>query len=148
MADNILDRDKHPEWNGERTKMVYAFPADEKKWQRYGELRAESLRIHGDIHLATEFYVADRVAMDEGAVVAWPERFNHDEASAIQHAMNLKLQDEAAFFAEYQNEPLPVDAASDDELTADQIASKVNRMQRGAVPIGCNHLTMFVDVQA
>ncbi|MEO1984754.1 MAG: hypothetical protein ABGZ24_29910, partial [Fuerstiella sp.] len=23
MADNILDRDKHPEWNGERTKMVY-----------------------------------------------------------------------------------------------------------------------------
>ena len=26
MADNILDRDKHPEWNGERTKMVYAFP--------------------------------------------------------------------------------------------------------------------------
>jgi hypothetical protein len=23
MADNILDRDKHPEWNGERTRMVY-----------------------------------------------------------------------------------------------------------------------------
>ena len=43
MADNILDRDKHPEWNGERTKMVYSFPTDEKLWQRYGELRAESL---------------------------------------------------------------------------------------------------------
>lgn len=27
MADNILDRDKHPEWQGERTKMVYAFDA-------------------------------------------------------------------------------------------------------------------------
>ena len=26
MADNILDRDKHPEWNGERTKMVYCVP--------------------------------------------------------------------------------------------------------------------------
>jgi hypothetical protein len=25
MADNILSRDRHPEWNGERTKMVYAF---------------------------------------------------------------------------------------------------------------------------
>lgn len=44
MADNILDRDKHPEWNGERTKMVYAFPADEKLWQQYAELRADSLR--------------------------------------------------------------------------------------------------------
>ncbi len=28
MADNILDRDKHPEWNGERTRMVYSFPTD------------------------------------------------------------------------------------------------------------------------
>jgi hypothetical protein len=39
--------------------------------------------------------------MDAGAEVAWPERFKHDEVSAIQHAMNLKLQDEAAFFAEH-----------------------------------------------
>ena len=44
MADNILDRDKHPEWNGERTKMVYSFPTNEKLWQRYAEIRAECLR--------------------------------------------------------------------------------------------------------
>ena len=148
MADSILSRDQHPEWNGERTKMVYAFPTDEKRWQRYAELRAESLRMYGDIRLATEYYAAEREAMDEGALIAWPERFNHDELSAIQHAMNLKLQDEAAFFAEYQNEPLPEEVAQPDELTADQIAGKINRMKRGEVPIGCQHLTMFVDVQA
>jgi hypothetical protein len=148
MADNILSRDKHPEWNGERTKMVYSFPTEEKKWQRYGELRGESLRTYGDIRLATEFYAADRAAMDAGAEIAWPERFNHDELSAIQHAMNLKLQDEAAFFAEYQNEPLPAEPSESDELTADQIASKTNRMPRRAVPVGCNHVTMFIDVQA
>lgn len=147
MADNILCRDKHPEWNGERTKMVYSFPDDEKLWQRYGELRAESLRAHGDIRLATEFYAEHREAMDAGADVAWQERFNHDEESAIQHAMNLKLQDEAAFFAEYQNEPLPEETADADELTPDQIAAKTNRMQQAAIPIGCNHLTMFIDVQ-
>ena len=148
MADNILCRDKHPEWNGERTKMVYSFPTDEKLWQRYGELRAESLRANGDLRLATEFYKANREAMDDGASVAWLVRFNHDELSAIQHAMNLKLQDEAAFFAEYQNEPLPEDAGTDDELSADEIVGKTNRMQRESVPISCNHLTMFVDVQA
>ena len=115
MADNILDRDKHPEWNGERTRMVDAFPTNEKLWTRYGELRAESLRVHGDIRLATAFYVENRDDMDLGARVAWPERFNHDEASAIQHAMNLRLQDEAAFFAEYQNEPLPAATAGDDD---------------------------------
>jgi len=148
MADSILSRDKHPEWNGERTKMVYAFPTDEKLWQRYAEIRAESMRAGNAGEEATGFYGQNRDAMDAGAVIAWPERFNHDELSAIQHAMNLKLQDEAAFFAEYQNEPLPADTASDDELTADQIADKFNRMQRAEVPIGCNHLTMFVDVQA
>lgn len=148
MADNILSRDRHPEWNGERTKMVYSFPANEKLWQRYSEIRAESLRNQGDIELATAFYTDNRDEMDEGAVVAWPERFNYDERSAIQHAMNLKLQDEAAFFAEYQNEPLPEIDAEEDEMTAEQIASKFNRMQRGELPIGVNHLTMFVDVQA
>ena len=147
MADNILDREKHPEWNGERTRMVYRFPANEKLWAKYAEVRAESLRIHGDMREATAFYEANRQALDEGAEVAWPERFNHDEASAIQHAMNLKLQDEAAFFAEYQNEPLPEKGIEDEGLlTPDQIAGKLNGMKRGEVPIGANHLTMFIDV--
>lgn len=117
-------------------------------WATYAELRAESLRQVSGGDEATEFYRGNRDAMDAGAVIAWPERFNHDELSAIQHAINLKLQDEAAFFAEYQNEPLPEDEADSDELTADQIAAKVNRMRRADVPVGCNHLTMFVDVQA
>lgn len=148
MADNILSRDKHPEWNGERTRMVYSFPNNEALWKRYAELRAESMREGQGGEAATEFYRNNQEAMDDGCIIAWPERFNHDEASAIQHAMNLKLQDEAAFFAEYQNEPLPEVAATDDELTADDIAAKTNRMERGEVPVGCNQLSMFVDVQA
>jgi phage terminase large subunit GpA-like protein len=148
MADNILNRDQHPEWNGERTKMLYAFPTNEKLWARYAEIRADGLRRGVGIAEATEFYRRHQADMDDGAVVAWAQRYNHDEASAVQHAMNLKLQDEAAFFAEYQNEPLPQDTAEDDEFTADEVANKINRMQRAVVAIGCNHLTMFVDVQA
>jgi hypothetical protein len=147
LADRILDREKHPQWQGERTKMVYAFPAREALWQRYAEIRAEGLRSDRGIKAATEYYKQHRAAMDEGAAVAWPERFNHDELSALQHAMNLRLQNEAAFFAEYQNEPLPEVQAIDDLLTADQIAAKVSGHQRGEVPIGCTRLTMFVDVQ-
>ena len=147
LADRILDRDRHPEWNGERTKLVYSFPTNEKLWQRYAELRAESFRRGGRGEEATEFYRQHRAEMDEGAVVAWPERFNPDELSAIQHAMNLRFQDEVAFFAEYQNEPLPAETASDNELTVDQIAGKLNRLKRGEVPVGCNHLTAFIDVQ-
>ncbi|MFN0132513.1 MAG: hypothetical protein ACKVW3_08305, partial [Phycisphaerales bacterium] len=147
LADRILDRDKHPQWQGERTKMVYAFPKGEKLWAEYARVRAEGLRADRGIIDATAFYGKHRTAMDEGAVIAWPERFNHDELSAVQHAMNLRLQNEAAFFAEYQNEPLPEVEVADDLLSADQITGKVNGHARGLVPLGCSHLTMFVDVQ-
>lgn len=147
MADNILSRDLHPEWNGERTRMVNSFPANEELWQRYAEIRAESLRAGDGGAAGTEFYRQNREAMDAGASVSWPDRFNHDELSAIQHAMNLKLQDEAAFFAEYQNEPLPEETVGADQLTADQVAAKINNLPRQRVPIAGNHLTAFIDVQ-
>lgn len=84
--------------------------------------------------------------MDAGAAVAWPQRYNADEISAVQHAMNLRFRDEAAFFAEYQNEPI-ADVESDGELqTADQIAGKLNGRRRGEIPSTCNHVTMFIDV--
>jgi len=146
MADRLLNREKHPEWQGKRTKMVYSFPSNEKLWDRYATIRSDSLRNDSDGSEATAFYRENRTAMDEGARIAWPERHNEDELSAIQHAINLRLRDEAAFFAEYQNEPLPEDTLDEEELTADQVAMKINRLPRGVIPIGCNHLTMFVDV--
>lgn len=147
MADRLLDPTLAPEWQGERCKMVYRFPVNDALWKRYAEIRERSLRDNGDISDATAFYVANRAAMDEGAAVAWPERFNPDEASALQHAMNLKLRDEVAFWAEYQNEPLPTNAGVADELTADEIAGKFNRRPRGLATIGVQHVVGFVDVQ-
>jgi hypothetical protein len=148
MADNILKRDKHPEWNGTRTKMVYLFPENTKLWDEYVRIRADSLRAENGGREATEFYAANREAMDAGSMVAWAARFNYDELSAIQHAMNLKMRDERAFFAEYQNEPLPEEDSRPDDLSPDQIAAKLSGHQRGVVPIGCNRLTAFIDVQA
>ena len=147
MADQILNSTTHPEWNGERTKMVYSFPSNEKLWEQYAEIRADSLREHGDIRDATAFYESHKKEMDEGAKVAWAARYNHDELSAIQHAMDLKLQDEIAFYAEYQNEPLPENLREDKIMSADEIAKKTNGMNRGEVPVGCSYITMFIDVQ-
>jgi hypothetical protein len=147
MADQILDRDKHPAWQGERTRLVYVFPSNEKLWDKYAQIRADSFRNDGDGHEATEFYGKYRKEMDAGAVIAWPERHNEDELSAIQHAMNLRLQDERAFWAEYQNQPLPQEEGESDQLNADAIAAKTNGLPRGVVPIGASHLTMFIDVQ-
>ena len=149
LADRLLDREKHPQWQGERTKMVYAWPANEALWVRYAQLWREGMAADRGIADATEFYRANRAAMDEGAVIAWPQRYHPDELSAIQHAVNLKLdRGEAAFWAEYQNEPLPEEEVDDELLTAEQIAAKVNGHRRGEVPLTATRLTMFVDVQA
>lgn len=149
MADRILDRDQHPQWQGERTKMVYEFPTSQKLWDEYGEIRAQSLRAGGRGEQATEFYRKHREEMDKGAKVAWPERYNPDELSAIQHAMNLRLQDEAAFFAEYQNEPvIEEESGRGQMLTVDEIGGKLNNRPRAQVPVAANTVTGFVDIQA
>ena len=147
MADIILNRNTHPDWNGEKTRMVYRFPTNMKLWEEYAEIRAEALRTEGNFEKATEFYLANREAMDAGAEVSWEARFNHDEVSALQHAMNLKFQDEAAFMSEYQNDPLPDDTADDSLLSVDEICAKINGLARRRVPLKCDRLTMFVDVQ-
>ena len=147
MADIILNRNTHPDWNGEKTRMVYRFPSNMKLWEEYAEIRAEALRTEGNFQKATEFYLANREAMDAGAEVSWEARFNHDEVSALQHAMNLKFQDEAAFMSEYQNDPLPDDTADDSLLSVDEICAKINGLARRRVPLKCDRLTMFVDVQ-
>ena len=147
MADIILNRNTHPDWNGEKTRMVYRFPTNMKLWEEYAEIRAEALRTEGNFQKATEFYLANREAMDAGAEVSWEARFNHDEVSALQHAMNLKFQDEAAFMSEYQNDPLPDDTADDSLLSVDEICAKINGLARRRVPLKCDRLTMFVDIQ-
>lgn len=146
LADTFLDRSKHPEWNGVRTKLVYSFPTNEKLWEEYGRIRAEGLRAGDDGRAATEFYRKHRGEMDAGAKVAWPERYNPDELSAVQNAMNLLLRDRRAFYAEYQNEPLPEEESRGDDLTPDQVAAKINRIPRGLAPLSASRLTSFIDV--
>lgn len=145
LADQLLDSERNPEWQGQCTKMVYAFPTDTKLWDQYEEIRAQSLRAGNGGKEATQFYIENRTAMDAGSKVAWQERHNEDEISAIQHAMNLMIRDEAAFFAEYQNDPI---AEQTDEriLTPQQVIEKANGRKRGEVPLSCQYLTMFIDV--
>ena len=147
MADIILNRQTYPDWNGEKTKMVYKFPLNTKLWEEYAEIRGESLRAEGNFRAATKFYLANREAMDAGAEVSWAARFNHDEISALQHAMNLKFQDEVSFQSEYQNDPLPEDSCDDQMMSVDEIAGKVSGLAKSRIPIAADKVTMFIDVQ-
>jgi hypothetical protein len=148
LADQLLNRQKNPSWHGERTKLLYGLPTDEKLWEEYARIRDESLRNDGDGRQASEFYLAHREAMDAGAIAAWPQRYlpAYGEISAIQSAMNLKFDNERAFFAEYQNEPLKPSELRRDLLTVQTVCEKANGRQQREVPLACTKLTMFVDV--
>ena len=144
LSDQLLDRKRNPDWQGERAKMLYAMPENMELWEEYGKIRRDELEADGDGSEATAFYQAHREAMDAGAVPAWPERFNPDEVSALQHAMNLKLRNEAAFLAEYQNQPAVATVATS-MMSAAEIAAKTNGLGRGQVPKAAQHLSAFVD---
>lgn len=147
-ADRLLNRTLHPEFRGERMKTLYALPKNIEWWNRYADVLRRSLEEHGNIEAATAMYRAEQAIADEGAVVAWAERFKPGEASALQSAMNVKILKPEVFAAEYQNEPLPRERSDIPELSPDQVAGKVNRIPRTVVPLTATTLTASFDVQA
>lgn len=146
FADQLLDREKSPFWTGQRYKMLVRFPERMDLWDEYGIIRADEARNDGDGRLATAFYGQNKELMDRGALVSWPEEFDEDESTALQHAMNLFYQNKEVFFAEYQNEPLE-EALSTDQLKAEDLLVRTNGLERGTVPLWATHLTAFIDVQ-
>lgn len=151
LADRILDRDRNPVWQGQRTRMVISWPERQDLWDQYAELRREDQKA-GDQHgtRAVQMYRENQEEMDRGGVVSWEERYGKDdpnEISAIQHAWNLRIDNgDAAFNAEYQNEPDPLDLGAIDELDADAICEKRNEAERGSLVPGVTRVAAFIDV--
>ena len=147
LADRLLDRQRHPSWQGERTKLVYEWPDAEDDWSEYAELRREGQRDGTGTGRADEFYRQRQARMDAGSRVAWPERKAAGDLSAIQHAWNLRIdRGESAFNAEFQNAPLADDITTD-KLDKRQLPLRATNIPRGVVPAGHTKLTAFVDVQ-
>lgn len=145
VMDNLLDRKKHPEWQGERMQLIYRFPENTALWDEYSKILGEDLGTGGDGSKARKFYRKNRKAMDEGSAVAWEHRKAEGDVSAIQHAMDLFYRDREVFFAEYQNDPI-MDESAVQIMTAEQIAAKQNGIKRGMVPQDCTRLVAFIDV--
>jgi hypothetical protein len=147
LADRLLDRSRHPAWQGERMRLVYDWPQAEDLWAQYAELRRDGQRTGRGTAEATEFYRQRRAEMDAGARVGWEARKNDDELSALQHAYNLRIdRGESAFAAEYQNDPV-VEQNEAGRLQKRDVAARATNVPRGVVPLGHDTLTAFIDVQ-
>lgn len=148
MADRILDRNRHPEWQGERTRLVYEWPSRMDLWNNYFEMRRDGQRSGSGTGVADAFYAMNQSDMDAGAAVAWEHRKHEDELTALQHAMNLRCdRGEAAFASEFQNDPLPEQSSDIELITASEFAEKTNGYAMRDVPLSCQHIAAFIDVQ-
>lgn len=153
-AAQLLDRKAHPEWQGMTAKLMRSMPGKAAMvlWEQYAEiilrdLADDSIETPQKGARATEFYRSKRSAMDAGADAAWTERKSEGEISAVQHAMNLLYtRGEEAFYAEYQNDPIDLDASEIQQLEASTIAARINRIPPGFVPQAATELVSFIDV--
>lgn len=151
MADQFLDRKKNPAWNGVRCRLVNKWPEGEaavKLWDEYAMHYRRSLEAGGEGEEATAYLKKNFKVMHTGSEVAWPQRKEPDDLSALQHAYNLRIRYPLTFDAEYQNEP---PAASEDRLAivplAHELQTKLSHVPRLVVPQDCDQLTGFIDCQ-
>lgn len=148
LSDRLLDRELHPEWQGKRTKLLKSLPTNLEKWEEYAEILRSDLKAGLGRDRATQFYRRNRRKMDEGTLAAWPSRFEPGQVSAVQYCMDLRILNREAFEAEYQNEPQQSDDDDAQKLmTADEIVTRINAVDRGRIPLKAHYLTAFIDVQ-
>jgi len=143
LAHRMLDHKRHPDWQGKTRSMVNTWPAAKDHWSRYRQLRKTEGHPTADA-----YYETHREAMDKGAEVDWPERYNPDtDVNALHHAENL-LTDlgDTVFYAEYQNTPNEENPSVYD-LRPHVIISRTdpNRPEY-VVPKQCKIVTAFTDV--
>jgi hypothetical protein len=155
VIDQLLDHDKHPEWEGLRVAMVKKWAArhDDMWMEEYKRIRSTyDANIPGDraraAQDATTYYKRRRKKMDAGADVSWQYCFDPAcEISAIQHAYNSLIDDgEDAFAAECQNNPNRADDSALDLMPVLTVAAMMNDFERFMMPPNCRTITIGVDV--
>jgi hypothetical protein len=146
VADQLLNPQKFPDYQGERFQLVYEWPDEIDLWERYSTIYRESMARGEGLKRCNAFVMAHWDALHAGSRVAWDERKRKDEVSPLQHAYNLCIRLGDTFWSEYQNQPRSYDDA-EDLLSIDEIQARTNGFKRRQVPPGANLLTAFIDVQ-
>ena len=149
LADQLLDRDQVPIFNGIRTKMLESMPDNDDAVQAYIEHVKACQRNQEPYSVRNEYYIEHRDEIEAGAVASWPERYDEDqeEISAIQHAIHLMARSMEAFYAEGQNEPYVDPIAQMYRVSPDEIAGRMSHLDHGDCPDWGEFVLTYIDVQ-
>lgn len=99
----LLDPARSPTWRTHKYTAVISHSTDREGWTEWRRLMKSESTFQGRTgpEAAKAYHELNRADMDRGAEVLWPEVYPYDTL------MSIRLREgEAAFNAEYQNDPL------------------------------------------
>lgn len=148
FSDRVLDRELYPEYSGLRFGLIEDWGTAEVLWEEYVKIWRQDQR-DGDKRYknATQFYINNRGAMDDGVKVTDPEFYLvGQELSAIQGAWHARAKmGDLGYFAQMENRPLSSEASLYSLLPSD-VSKVVNGLKRFQVPGWGNGVFAFADV--
>lgn len=152
-----------PAWSGERIAAITQWPDNPDRWQEYVELRQWGKHTFDEQNnpvdvfgrKAHALYLANRAAMDAGAVLSNPHNYEADplpdgtqkQVSALQRCYDyIADHGMASFLTEHQNDPPEEAGLVSSGLTPRLIQRQLSGVPRGVIPAGCTVLTHTCDV--
>lgn len=145
LADQLLNPELNPRWNGQRTVALERLPTSEALWEQYAAVRAEGLRQKDGGKAGRKFFEANRTELERGAQHNWPENIEDGDVSAIQSAMNVKIDDPETFAAELQQAPLAMQEEAQEKVDRSELAARIVSPPMLIVAQHASRLTAFVD---
>jgi hypothetical protein len=157
FACRILDKDLYPSFNGILFRRFTTMPINMNLWQEYRELYKKDggeSRYSCNDREATKFYIKNRAAMDEGAVVDDENDYTLKHLSAVQYGMDRWCENEKSFWTEHQNDPEKTLENLEGLLTPSKVMEKTRRFMnkrhfvsyRHIIPDNTETMTAFIDV--
>ncbi|MEA2491841.1 MAG: hypothetical protein QOH21_3633, partial [Acidobacteriota bacterium] len=140
------DPEQKQSFRGRRHKWLIEKPHRIELWEEFVTLKRAD---YGQkTNRAHEFYLANRKAMDAGAIVCNPHRFTPDESSALEfYFSEVARIGQEAVDTEYDNNPPEISAPIESKITAHHIQKALSGFARKVIPPGCKLLTHTIDVR-
>lgn len=145
LADQLLDPERNPQWNGQRSVALETLPTNEKLWEEYQNIRAAGLRNKDDGKAGNAFYRQRQDDLEAGVKHNWPDNVEAGDVSAIQSVMHIKIDDAPTFWAEMQQRPLSLQEVAEATIVRSDLAARISQPARMIIPQQAQKVTAFID---
>jgi predicted phage terminase large subunit-like protein len=100
----LISEDLNPGWIKKPYRAIISWPTNSLLWNKWGAIYRYKENFQGPSgpDEARRFYLANKAAMDEGAQILWPERWD------LYNLMKMFEENEYSFRSEMQNSPLDI----------------------------------------